>query len=107
MHRRYPDAQIIIAGDNDYHEPGELDEHGKPRKNTGRIAAEKAAAAVAGWVSIPPTEYKADWDDYRQQNGIEAAVLAFNNSLCQQGEGVSVQLKAIEGGKKTTKRLTR
>lgn len=83
MHRRYPDAQIIIAGDNDYHEPGELDEHGKPRKNTGRIAAEKAAAAVAGWVSIPPTEYKADWDDYRQQNGIEAAVLAFNNSLCQ------------------------
>jgi len=101
MHRRYPDAQIIIAGDNDHHEPGELDEHGKPRKNAGRIAAEKAAAAVAGWVSIPPTEYKADWDDYRQQNGIEAAVLAFNNSLCQpKGEGVSVQLKAIEGGKK-------
>lgn len=83
MRRKYPEAQIIIAGDNDHHADGSA--------NTGRIAAEKAATAVAGWVSIPPTEHKADWDDYRQQNGIEAAVLAFNNSLYPpKGEGVSV-----------------
>ena len=108
IRRKYPEARIIIAGDNDWHAPGELDERGKPKKNGGKIAAEKAAVAVAGWVSVPPTEYKADWDDYRQQNGLDAATQAFDDSQYQRkGEGVSVQLKAIEGGKKTAKRLTR
>ncbi|CAI0832362.1 DNA primase TraC [Serratia fonticola] len=83
VRRKYPDAQIIIAGDNDWHAPGELDEHGKPKKNSGKIGAEKAASAVSGWVSLPPTEHKADWDDYRQQNGTEAAARAFNDSLYQ------------------------
>ncbi len=93
MRRKYPEAQIIIAGDNDHHADGSA--------NTGRNAAEKAATAVAGWVSVPPTEHKADWDDYRQQNGLEAATQAFDDSQYQhKGEGVSVQLKAIEGGKK-------
>lgn len=87
----YPDAQIIIAADNDRHEG---------LANTGKEAAEKAALSVAGCVSVPPTDYKADWNDYHQQNGLEAATQAFNDSMYQpQGECVKPQLQAIEGGK--------
>jgi putative DNA primase/helicase len=79
MRRKYPKAQIIIAADNDHHQNGEA--------NTGREAAEKAALSVAGWVALPPTDYKADWNDYHQQNGLEAATAAFNDSMYQpQGE---------------------
>ncbi|WP_312788345.1 toprim domain-containing protein, partial [Escherichia coli] len=39
MRRKYPQAQIIIAADNDHHQNGEA--------NTGREAAEKAALSVA------------------------------------------------------------
>lgn len=92
MRRKYPQAQIIIAADNDHHQNGEA--------NTGREAAEKAALSVAGWVSMPPTDYKADWNDHHQQNGLEAATAAFSDSLYQiQGEAVKPRLQAIEGGK--------
>ncbi|AUU27572.1 DUF927 domain-containing protein [Citrobacter freundii] len=91
MRRKYPQAQIIIAADNDHHEG---------QANTGKDAAEKAALSVAGWISLPPTDHKADWDDYRQQNGLKAATAAFNDSMYQpQGECVKPQLQAIEGGK--------
>lgn len=95
MRRKYPEAKITIAADNDYHDD---------QPNTGKEAAEKAALSVAGWVSLPPTDYKADWNDYHQQNGLEAATAALNDSMYQpQGESVSVQLKAIEGGKITAR----
>ncbi|CRG52658.1 TOPRIM and DUF927 domain-containing protein [Yersinia wautersii] len=98
---KWPLAQIIIAADNDWHEPGKCDEKGKPKQNIGVISAEKAAISVSGWVATPPTHHKADWDDYRQQNGTEAATRAFTESLYQpKGSSMSVQLKAIEGGKK-------
>jgi putative DNA primase/helicase len=74
MRQQYPQAQIIIAADNDW-----LDD--KP--NTGTERAEKAASAVDGYVSVPPTDYKADWNDYHQQNGLEVATAAFNNSMYQ------------------------
>lgn len=74
MRRKYPDAKIIIAADNDHHE-------GQP--NTGQIAAEKAALSVVGWVSVPPGAHKADWNDYHQQNGLELSVMAFNESAYQ------------------------
>ncbi|MCL6336223.1 DUF927 domain-containing protein [Pectobacterium carotovorum subsp. carotovorum] len=89
MRRKYPDAQIIIAADNDHHE-------GQP--NTGQIAAEKAALSVAGWVSLPPTDHKVDWDDYRQQNGLEMAVMAFNES--------SYQPQAADQDNKITTRIS-
>lgn len=102
MRQLYPEAAIIIAADNDWHEPGELDEHGKTKVNGGKIFAVKAAEAVKGSVSLPPTSYKADWDDYRQQNGLESATTAFNDSLYQpQGESMGAQLEVIEGGKAT------
>lgn len=61
MRRRYPEARIIIAADNDI-KPGE--------PNTGKDAAEKAAKAVSGWVALPQSEEKADWNDCHQQQGI-------------------------------------
>ncbi|MEM8096522.1 primase-helicase zinc-binding domain-containing protein, partial [Morganella morganii] len=69
---RYPEAKIIIAADNDI-KPGQ--------PNVGKISAEKAAEAVCGWVTLPPTDDKTDWDDYRQQCGIEAAAVTFNDSM--------------------------
>lgn len=91
MRQRYPDAQIIIAADNDI-KPGE--------PNTGKSAAEKAAKAVSGRVALPQSEEKADWNDFHQQYGLEAAAAAFNDSMYQpEGEKVVVKLKAIDGGK--------
>lgn len=80
---RWPEARIIIAADNDWHQPGELDEHGKPKVNRGRIDGEKAAAAVNGWIALPPGDVKADWNDFYQLNGAEAAKAAFTASLYQ------------------------
>ncbi|EBJ1006192.1 DNA primase [Salmonella enterica] len=91
IRKYHPQSQIIIAADNDI-KPGEI--------NTGKVAAEKAATAVAGWVALPPTDHKADWNDYYQQNGLEAATIAFNDSMYQlQGNTLKPQLKAIDGGK--------
>ncbi len=72
---RYPEAKIIIAADNDI-KPGQ--------PNVGKISAEKAVKSFhRGWVTLPPTEDKADWDDYRQQHGTEAAKQAFSKGLYQ------------------------
>lgn len=91
IRQRYQDAQIIIAADNDI-KPGE--------PNTGKSAAEKAAKAVSGRVALPQSEEKADWNDFHQQHGLEAAAAAFNDSMYQpEGEKVVVKLKAIDGGK--------
>ncbi|MGG2141608.1 toprim domain-containing protein [Symbiopectobacterium sp. RP] len=74
MRQRCPDAQIIIAADNDI-KPDE--------RNTGKEKAESAATAVSGWVTLPPTDHKADWDDYRQKNGLAATTEAFTSGLYQ------------------------
>lgn len=96
MRRKYPQSQIIIAADNDH--PTAASETGAT--NIGKEAAEKAALSVAGWVSLPPTDSKADWNDYHQKHGLEVATAAFNDSMYQiQGEAVKPQLQAIEGGK--------
>ncbi|OKP00545.1 TOPRIM and DUF927 domain-containing protein [Xenorhabdus eapokensis] len=87
---RWPTAKIILAADNDWHELGELDDKGKPKKNVGKITAEKTAKATDGWITLPPTEHKADWDDYRQSHGIEAAKQAFSKGLYQVGANMSV-----------------
>lgn len=100
MRQCYPNAQIIIAADND--QSGESGGSGGVKVNTGREAAEKAAKAVTGWVSMPPVDYKADWNDYHQQYGLEAATAAFNASMYQpEGKKVGATLTAIDGGKKS------
>ncbi|EJX4184674.1 DUF927 domain-containing protein [Salmonella enterica] len=91
MRQRYPDAQIIIAADNDI-KPGE--------PNTGKSAAEKTAKAVSGRVALPQSEEKADWNDFHQQHGLEAAAAAFSDSMYQpEGEKVKPALTVVEGGK--------
>ncbi|HEB4875603.1 TPA: DUF927 domain-containing protein [Kluyvera ascorbata F0526] len=91
MRSRYPEAQIIIAADNDWHAEGETDDRGKLKVNTGRISAEKAAQAAGGWVALPEGQFKADWDDLRQRNGIANTRAAFTKSIYQpQGEDVFV-----------------
>ena len=70
MRQQYPQAQIIIAADNDY-----LDN----QSNTGKEAADKAAHVVAGWVALPPGEHKADWNDHHQQYGLTEATSMFTD----------------------------
>lgn len=69
---KWPEAQIILAGDNDFAD-------GKP--NEGRECAVKAALAVKGWVTIPPGRFKADWDDYRREFGVQRARDAFAEEM--------------------------
>ncbi|MDC9595869.1 primase-like DNA-binding domain-containing protein [Xenorhabdus anantnagensis] len=92
---QWPDAKIILAADNDWHEPEERDKNGRLKKNVGKIAAEKAAIAINGWVTLPPTALKSDWDDYRQRHGIEAAKQAFSNGLYQVGEKKLMEAEAV------------
>lgn len=84
MRVKYPESKIIIAGDNDI-KPGQ--------DNTGKLATEKAAKAVNGVAVLPPTDDKADWDDYRLSHGIEAARQAFNEILEQQGGKVMIETR--------------
>ncbi|HEI8512302.1 TPA: toprim domain-containing protein [Morganella morganii] len=79
---RYPEAKIIIAADNDI----------KPSQpNVGKISAEKAVKSFHRcWVTLPPTKDKADWDDYRQQHGTEAAKQAFSKGLYQVDNSATV-----------------
>ncbi|MEW5561573.1 DUF927 domain-containing protein [Enterobacter asburiae] len=77
VREKWPETQIIIAGDNDFMD-------GKP--NEGREVAIKAALAVKGWVSIPPGRAKADWDDYRRDFGIQRAREAFAEEMFNPGD---------------------
>ncbi|MBJ8365006.1 DUF927 domain-containing protein [Citrobacter cronae] len=93
MRRKYPQAQIVIAADNDH----PASETGAT--NIGRESAEKAAIAVNGSVALPPGDHKADWNDYHQQHGLENATAAFNDSLyLPQGEEVTAPAEVIEIG---------
>ncbi|WNP29079.1 DUF927 domain-containing protein [Morganella morganii] len=84
---RYPEAKIIIAADNDI-KPGQ--------PNVGKISAEKAVKSFhRGWVTLPPTEDKADWDDYRQQYGTEAAKQAFSKGLYQVNAGEAEMTSSV------------
>jgi len=70
---RYPDAIIVIAGDHDRGniDPTDTDTDSRPR-NTGREAAEKAAAACGGIAIIPadiPDFAGSDWADVLVQFG--------------------------------------
>ncbi|EMM9997600.1 DUF927 domain-containing protein [Morganella morganii] len=84
---RYPEAKIIIAADNDI-KPGQ--------PNVGKISAEKAVKSFhRGWVTLPPTKDKADWDDYRQQHGTEAAKQAFSKGLYQVNAGEAEMTSSV------------
>lgn len=102
MRRKYPQAQIVIAADNDH----PASETGAT--NIGMESAEKAAIAVNGSVALPPGDHKADWNDYHQQHGLENAIAAFNDSLyLPQGEEVTAPAEVIEIGSHASQKRNR
>ncbi|EEC9779229.1 DUF927 domain-containing protein [Escherichia coli] len=74
MRERHPEAEIIIAADNDNTGKG---------KNTGKVAAKKAALAVGGTVALAPAEAgeKRDWNDVLVSEGHKAATMRFAGSM--------------------------
>ncbi len=63
---KFPQARIVIAGDND-------------ASGTGQREAEKAAQAVGGLVAIP-AEIGKDWNDIHRERGTEAVKGAIENA---------------------------
>lgn len=72
----FPEAEIIIAADNDNDGEGQ---------NTGKVSAEKAALAVGGTVALAPAEdgEGRDWNDVLVSEGREAATMRFAGSMYQ------------------------
>ncbi|EAW1171790.1 DUF927 domain-containing protein [Salmonella enterica subsp. enterica] len=80
---RFPALDIVIAADNDYHAPSDIGTNGRPKTNTGLIAANEAAKAVNGLVVAPLClgRKKQDWDDVRMELGVERMTEEFNRAL--------------------------
>ncbi|EJP7013291.1 toprim domain-containing protein [Escherichia coli] len=74
MREHHPEAEIIIAADNDNTGKG---------KNTGKVAAEKAALAVGGTVALAPAEdgEGRDWNDVLVSEGREKATMLFAGNM--------------------------
>ncbi|MCX8967138.1 DUF927 domain-containing protein [Erwinia psidii] len=72
LRKQWPEARLVIAGDNDFADG---------KDNPGREKAYQAAQAVNGWVTIPPGQFKADWDDYRREFGVQRARDAFADEM--------------------------
>lgn len=75
--RRYPEREIIIAGDDDHETAA------RTGTNTGRLKAPAAARAVGGKVVFPSfqdPEGKSDFNDFHQAEGVEAVTKALDAS---------------------------
>ncbi|WP_406704200.1 DUF927 domain-containing protein [Sodalis sp.] len=97
VRERWPQTPIIIAGDNDVTPEG---------KNVGKLAAEEAARAASCLFAVPPTDHKADWNDYRQQNGVETLQRAFMLSAIEPGMPVAQEVEQIEEKRVASTKLT-
>jgi putative DNA primase/helicase len=83
----HPGARIIIAGDNDHHRPRETGPDGRPKPNVGRIAAEKAAAAVGGFALLPAfasDDRGTDWNDLAAKSA-EAFIRQWRDGMAAAG----------------------
>ncbi|TCT38319.1 putative DNA primase/helicase [Providencia alcalifaciens] len=90
MRTKYPESQIIIAGDND----------SKNEVNTGKVKAEAAAREVSGYVSIPPCQ--GDWNDYLQSRERKATASAFSEGMYQpQGDEAMSEITLTETAKES------
>lgn len=68
----YPDALIVIAGDNDHHLAATIGADGRFKPNVGRLAAEHAAAAAGGHALLPVFAHDdkgTDWNDLAASMG--------------------------------------
>ncbi|MGL4724481.1 MAG: DUF927 domain-containing protein [Scandinavium sp.] len=82
---RFPALEIVIAADNDYHAPGDVDANGKTKANTGILKAKEAARESGALVVFPGClgRKKQDWDDVRAEAGIERMTEEFNRELAK------------------------
>ncbi|EGV2163739.1 DUF927 domain-containing protein [Salmonella enterica] len=80
---RFPALEIVIAADNDFRKPSDIDTNGKPKMNTGIIKANEAAQAVGALVVSPGClgGRKQDWDDVRRELGVERMTEEFKRGL--------------------------
>jgi putative DNA primase/helicase len=63
---KYPEAILILAGDNDHHK--------LPEKNVGRLKSQEAAEKVSGYTLLPEfgkNDAGSDWNDLVKQYGKE------------------------------------
>lgn len=80
---KYPQKQIIIAGDND------ISNEFKGKENIGKIKAEAAALAVGGEVALPSftkeelSSGASDWNDLAKSRGIKEVKKQLNIALKQ------------------------
>lgn len=70
---RFPDRQLVIAGDNDHARELEVDDQGRPKPNVGKVKAIAAAQAVDGHVMLPDFAGAkgSDWNDLRHERGAD------------------------------------
>ena len=74
----HPDRAIVIAGDNDHHQPAK----GKP--NVGLETAERVAKQVNGHAAIPEFDKDSkgtDWNDFAAEKGVGELQKAMNESM--------------------------
>lgn len=85
-----PTVKIVIAGDNDINQS----------PNKGLAKAIETAQEIKGYYSVPDTDYKCDWDDYRQQHGIDKAKEVFAHCIKQIDKPLNIKIE--KDGKKPT-----
>lgn len=77
---RYPDRQIVIAGDNDCQTEG----------NPGKTAAEAAAKAIGALLATPPNHggKKADFNDIHAWRGLDAVRVSIEQAAAPEAEAL-------------------
>lgn len=89
---KWPDRQIIIAGDNDEALTRKTYPDGRPMPNTGAVKAAQAAEAIGGIAIIPPAGpdgASADWNDHMQVVGRDQALRDFR----QREQAANIELR--------------
>jgi putative DNA primase/helicase len=82
-----PEAPPVIVGDNDHQRERENGPEGKPKPNTGKIAAGAAAEAVGGIAVLPQFSAEepelSDWNDKVAAVGINETSVQFWRALAR------------------------
>lgn len=100
LRERFPDREILIAGDNDHTKEGQLGTDGKPKINVGREKAHEAAAAVGGFVLLPQFakgDKGTDWNDLEHMPGvgIDGVRIRLQAGLAKERENKQEQKQSI------------